>query len=153
MANITYTPVFKHEDWIDNEDVVQASGTKGFNKKFHDLEDEFTTLATVVGTVDTEIKKIQRLNFLSAPPSVTLNPGATSTEFQIENYTKASMPANIERVYFAAIYPLNTAVNIQHTFLYRTVAPGTIGVSVVFFNAGTIQAQFNFRVMALATQS
>src|SRR6266571_243190 len=152
MANITYTPAFKHEDWIDNEDVVQASGAKGFNKKFHDLEDEFATLATVVGTVDTEIKKIQRLNFLSAPPTVSLNPGQPSAEFQIETYAKASMPPNIERVYFAAIYPLTPGVNIQHTFLYRTVAPGTIGVSVVFFNAGGTQAQFNFRIMALATQ-
>lgn len=31
MADITYKRVFEHDDWIDNEDVVQAGGEKGFN--------------------------------------------------------------------------------------------------------------------------
>ena len=152
MANITYTPVFKHEDWIDNEDVVQASGSKGFNKKFHDLEDEFTALATIVGTVDTEIKKIQRLKFLVAPATVALGPGATSAEFPVESYLKSSIPVDSERVYFASIYPLGTGpVHIQHTFLYRTTAPGTTGVTIIFFNPGTSNTQFNYRIQALAT--
>jgi hypothetical protein len=47
MADITYSPDFKHEDWIDNEDVVQAGGEKGFNIKFHNIEKEFDKLASV----------------------------------------------------------------------------------------------------------
>ena len=52
MANITYTRTFQHVDWIDNEDVVQAGGEKGFNQKFHDLEAEFDTLSSVVGQIN-----------------------------------------------------------------------------------------------------
>jgi hypothetical protein len=153
MADIKYTPVFKHEDWIDNEDLVQASGDRGFNKKFHDLEDELTSISTVVGTVDTEIKKIQRLNFLTAPPSVTLGANSTSQEFPVEQYDRTTMPANVERVYFAVILPLNGPKNIQHTFLYQSGGPNKIVVTVLFTNPGAAQASFNFRIMALATQS
>ena len=41
MANITYTRSFQHQDWIDNEDIVQAGGERGFNVEFHALEAEF----------------------------------------------------------------------------------------------------------------
>ncbi|MFI9328833.1 hypothetical protein ACIGZJ_14945 [Kitasatospora sp. NPDC052868] len=40
-----YVPKFSHTDWIDNEDRVQAGGEKGINIRFHDLEDEFKSLA------------------------------------------------------------------------------------------------------------
>ncbi|MGW4895339.1 hypothetical protein ACWEQL_24170 [Kitasatospora sp. NPDC004240] len=40
-----YVPKFSHTDWIDNEDRVQAGGEKGINIRFHNLEDEFKTLA------------------------------------------------------------------------------------------------------------
>jgi len=45
---ITYTPQFKHQDWIDNVDRVAAGGDNGFNARFHALEAEFTNLSKVV---------------------------------------------------------------------------------------------------------
>ena len=153
MADITYTPTFSHEDWIDNEDVVQASGDKGFNKKFHDIEDEFAALSTVVGTVDTEVKKIQRLNFLVTQPTVTLAAGGLSAEFDVETYDRGTLPQNVERVYFAVIFPISGPKNIQHTFLYATAPGNKIKVTVLFGNPGATQASFNFRIMALATQA
>ena len=55
MAGITYTRAFTHEDWIDNENVVQAGGERGFNKKFHEIEDEFDELSVVVQQVNTAL--------------------------------------------------------------------------------------------------
>lgn len=149
MADIKYTPGFKHEDWIDNEDVVQASGDKGFNKKFHDLEGEFKAIATTVATVDTEIKKIQRLSFVTTQQT-TLAPGASSAEFPVETYNRAPLPTNVERVYFPVIFPISGPKNIQHTFLYQTVGTN-VAVSVQFTNPGSTQATFNWRVIGLAT--
>ncbi|KIQ66474.1 hypothetical protein TR51_02440 [Kitasatospora griseola] len=40
-----YHPLFTHQDWIDNEDRVQAGGEKGLNIRFHNLEAEFRTIA------------------------------------------------------------------------------------------------------------
>ncbi|MFD7644512.1 hypothetical protein ACFV4P_28140 [Kitasatospora sp. NPDC059795] len=40
-----YHPAFTHQDWIDNEDRVQAGGEKGLNIRFHNLEAEFRTIA------------------------------------------------------------------------------------------------------------
>ena len=51
MADISYSRTFQHVDWIDNEDVVQAGGEKGFNQKFHDLEAELDKLSAVVGAI------------------------------------------------------------------------------------------------------
>jgi hypothetical protein len=61
MADIKYNRTFQHEDWIDNEDVVQAGGEKGFNKKFHDLEAEFDNVSGVVTTISGAITSIQQL--------------------------------------------------------------------------------------------
>jgi len=153
MADITYTRAFRHDDWIDNEDVVQAGGEKGFNQKFHGLEAEFDNIATAIGTVDSEIKKIQRLKFLLAEAGVTLAAGATSSEFPVETYDRSTLPANVEKAYFAVIFPISGPTNIQHTFLYRTVPGNQIAVSVQFFNPAAAQARFNFRVLTLATQA
>ncbi|UZJ33140.1 hypothetical protein [Streptomyces endophytica] len=43
-----YAPKFSHTDWIDNEDRVQAGGENGFNIRFHNLESEFASLASVL---------------------------------------------------------------------------------------------------------
>jgi hypothetical protein len=153
MANITYTRGFTHDDWIDNEDVVQAGGERGFNTKFHSLESEFDKIGQVVGVIDTEIKKVQRLNFVQSQPPVTLGPGTASTEFQVELYDRTGLPANVEKVYFAAVFPVSGSTNIRHTFLYRQAPGNKIGVTVQFFNQDAAQpAQFSFRVMTLATQ-
>jgi hypothetical protein len=61
MADISYSRTFQHVDWIDNEDVVQAGGEKGFNQKFHDLEAELDKLSAVVGAIKAALSNIQEL--------------------------------------------------------------------------------------------
>jgi hypothetical protein len=61
MAEIVYSRTFQHVDWIDNEDVVQAGGEKGFNQKFHALEAELDKLSAVVGAIKDALGNIQEL--------------------------------------------------------------------------------------------
>jgi hypothetical protein len=153
MADITYTRTFQYVDRIDNEDVVQAGGEKGFNQLFHDLEAEFDRVSGVVTDVNTAIKRIQRLDFMLAQPPIQLAANTTSTEFPVETYDRTGMPPNIEKVYFATIFPVSGPTHVQQTFLYRTAPGNKISVTVQFFNPGTAQASFSFRVMTLATQT
>jgi hypothetical protein len=153
MADINYARNFQHQDWIDNEDVVQAGGEKGFNKKFHDIEAEFDRIGTVVGTVNTEINRIQRLQFLSAEAGVSVNPATASQEFVVETYDRSTLPTNVEKAYFVVIFPISGPTNIQHTLLYRTQPANKIAVTVQFFNPGAAIARLNFRVLTLATQA
>jgi hypothetical protein len=48
---ISYTPQFSHKDWIDFVDSVQAAGTNGINKRFHDIETEFATISSVIAQI------------------------------------------------------------------------------------------------------
>ena len=152
MADITYGRTFRHDDWIDNEDVVQAGGEKGFNKKFHDIEAEFDRIGNVVGTVNAEINRIQRLQFLTAEAGVTINPATATAEFPVEVYDRGTLPPNVEKAYFVVIFPGSGPTNVQHTLLYRAVPGNRISVTVQFFNPGAAIARLNFRVLTLATQ-
>ena len=153
MADITYNRTFAHTDWIDNEDVVQAGGDKGFNQKFHALEGELDKIGVVMGTIDAEIKKVQRLNFVVAQPPVVLAAATASAEFAVETYERAGMPPNVEKVYSIVILPQAGPTHLQHTILYRTAPGNKMAVSVQFFNPGAAPATFAFRVMTLATQT
>jgi hypothetical protein len=154
MAEIKYERTFSHQDWIDNEDVVQAEGENGFNGRFHSVESELDEIGAVVGTIDTEIKKIQRMNFLTAPPPVNVGPGAATPEFQIELYDRTGMPPNVEKVYFPVIVHVQGSTRIFHTILYRQAPQNRISVSVQFFNADPGNgAQFAFRVLTFAAQA
>jgi hypothetical protein len=55
MADITYKREFQHDDWIDNEDIVQAGGESGFNSKFHGLEKEFDKLSGVIAQINSSL--------------------------------------------------------------------------------------------------
>jgi len=102
--------------------------------------------------VNTAIKRIQRLDFLLAQPPTTLAANTVSAEFPVETYDRTGMPPNVEKVYFAAIFPVTGPTNIQQTLLYRTVPGNKISVTVQFFNPGATPASFSFRIMTLATQ-
>ena len=150
MADITYNRAFAHDDWIDNEDVVQAGGEKGFNQKFHAIETEFDSIANIVGQLNTALKRIQRLDFMLAQPPIDVAPNATSAEIPVETYDRAGMPANVEKVYFAIILPVSGPTHVQQTFLYRQVPGNKIAVTVQFFNPGAAVSKFAFRVMTMA---
>ncbi len=72
MANITYNRAFQHVDWIDNEDVVQAGGEKGFNTRFHAIEDEFDKLSSVFQQIKTALESLGAQ--VGAPLTIGLEP-------------------------------------------------------------------------------
>lgn len=153
MADISYTREFSHDDWIDNEDVVQAGGEKGFNKKFHLIEDEFDAVSTAVSAIDNEIKKIQRLQFLSAESGIRVGANSASEEFDVEIYDRSELPENVEKAYTVVVFPISGPTFVQHTLLYRTLPENKIKVTIQFYNPGGSQARFNYRVLTLATQT
>jgi len=152
MADITYKRVFEHIDWIDNEDVVQAGGARGFNQKFHGLETELDTLADVVSDVNDGLKKITRLTFLSSQGAITVNANATSPEFSVETYDRTGLPPNVEKVYFAVVLPTSAACPAIQTFLYRPLPGNKMDVKVQFLNPTGAAIQFAFRVLAYSVQ-
>jgi hypothetical protein len=153
MADIVYARAFNHEDWIDNEDVVQAEGEDGFNVRFHAIEDELDKVGAAFALADAEVKKIQRLKFLMAEAGVRVAAGATSAEIDVEVYSRAGLPENVERVYSVVIFPIAGPTHVQHTLLYRNVPGNQVKVTVQFFNPGAAEARFNYRVLTLATQA
>ena len=154
MANISYTRTFAHNDWIDNQDVVQAGGEAGFNQKFHGLEAELDKISTTFGAANDAIQNIQRVNFVQANAPITLAPNTVSSEFPVETYDRTNLPANVEKVYFPVIISVAGSTRIFHTVLYRQTAPTKIAVSIAFFNGDpATPAQFAFRVLNLAAQS
>jgi hypothetical protein len=59
MAGITYKRSYQHQDWNDNEDIVQASGERGFNVEFHALETEFDNVSGVIAQLDAGLGAFQ----------------------------------------------------------------------------------------------
>lgn len=67
--SISYTPGFKHTDWVDNVDRVRAGGDNGFNVRFHALETEFTRISEVFAQVATALQQPA-----PGPLKITLTP-------------------------------------------------------------------------------
>jgi len=59
MANITYQRTYKHQDWVDNQDIVSAGGDRGFNSEFHALETEFDSISGVVSQISAGLGAFQ----------------------------------------------------------------------------------------------
>jgi hypothetical protein len=153
MADITYTrSFFAHNDWVDGESIVQASGENGFNTRFHNCEKEFDTISTTFGQVNSALKNIPQLGFLSSQPSLSLGPSATSSEFDVETYDRTTLPANVDKPYFCVITPI-TGIIVVHTFLYRPVPGNKMRVTVAFYNPTAAPVNFAFRIVSLAGQS
>lgn len=152
MANINYARTFQHEDWIDNEDVVQAGGEKGFNKKFHDIEAEFNTLAGVITEIASAINQIQRLRPVKALAAQTLAPGAVSPEFEIEQYALAEVPSNTQKIYFTSysFVPPNVIGQVETFTLYRPGPNDTVRVLMVFRNVGAAGVTFTTQIFSIS---
>jgi hypothetical protein len=56
---VTYNRTFQHQDWIDNQDIVQAGGEKGFNAEFHGLESEFDKIAGAIAQLNAGLGAFQ----------------------------------------------------------------------------------------------
>lgn len=48
MADINYTPTFRHFRWEDRKDRVEAAGPNGFNVRFNAIASDLRQLSTVV---------------------------------------------------------------------------------------------------------
>ncbi len=62
MADIEYTPKFRHEPWVDNVDPLQAGGKKGFNQRFSDIEAEFKEIKWVIGQIIASLENLPDLS-------------------------------------------------------------------------------------------
>jgi hypothetical protein len=72
MASITFTRGFKHVDWVDNEDVVQAAGDQGFNTRFHDIEADFDKVSEALALVKQSLDTLGAT--VNAPVTIGLEP-------------------------------------------------------------------------------
>ena len=149
MADVTYKRTFKHDDWVDNEDVVQADGERGFNRKFHELEFEFDTLGTVIDQVNAAITNIPGLAATPDHNQQTLAPKTLSTLIPIDTYNTALLPQGMVPIYYAAIFPADPNSFIAHSFVYQQISTTLVAVSIRFSNPGDNQAIFTFKVVTL----
>ena len=78
MAAIAYNSNFKHTDWIDNVSRVKAGGDDGFNRHFHDIEAEFTTLSGVVKEISDRLDQLAQKP-AAQPIPTTLTPVLATT--------------------------------------------------------------------------
>ena len=152
MADITYARSFRHDDWIDNEDVVQAGGDRGFNKKFHDLETEFDKLAGVISQIATAVGQVQRVRSVKALPAQTLAPGAVSAEVDIDQYAVSEVPVNTQKIYFTSLsfLPPNTPGQVETFFFFRPGPNDTIRVLLMLKNTGAAAVTFLTQVYSIS---
>ncbi len=73
MTNITYKRDFQHDDWMDNQDIVQAGGEKGFNSKFHALEKEFDKLTNIIAQINASLVSVVPITTLTFTPTFFRN--------------------------------------------------------------------------------
>ena len=72
-----YVPLFQHQDWTDNVDLVSAEDpVKGFNKRFKDLQHEFTEISRIIGQINGSLTPVS--NTLTFAPSLFPNDPTTT---------------------------------------------------------------------------
>jgi hypothetical protein len=74
VFSLNFSRTFQHEDWVDNQDRVQAAGENGFNQRFHTLEADLDTMSDVVEQVETALNSLG-----TAPPAEELRATFTPT--------------------------------------------------------------------------
>jgi hypothetical protein len=67
MADLSFTPTFRHTNWVDNVDRVGADGPNGMNVRFQEIESDLNVVSTVVAQVGGEIDRIRSV--VTPPPS------------------------------------------------------------------------------------
>jgi hypothetical protein len=149
MADITYNRTFAHTDWIDGESVVQAGTDNGFNNRFHAIESELDKISQTFNSANTALQSIQRLQFLATQPTLTVAANSSSVEFPVDIYDRSALPPNVDKAYFAVIFPV-TGINVVHTFLYHDVPVNKVRVTIAFYNPTAAAVTFGYRILALA---
>ena len=134
MADITYTPEFEHDDWVDNVSRVQAAGPDGFNIRFNTIQQDLANLSTVVGQIDAALDAIvvapapqqQRLTISPAVHPTEVN---TTTPSWYQDQSGMAQAAHINGVANSKgvvnlVLP-DRARLISMRVLGRKVGPGT----------------------------
>jgi hypothetical protein len=177
MADISYTPSFSHVDWIDNEDVVQAGGENGFNKKFRDLEEELNKISAVVGAIKAALSNIEEL----ADNSVTtkkIAPGAVTFDkiaFQlVKTSTREVNPSSQDSdivqfgvetakakaiLYLPTMTIVSTGTSVGGTsdvvaaigYQHLQDKPNVVNVMIHFKNSGAEKASIQWAVYSITT--
>ncbi len=96
MADVSFTPTFKHTPWVDNRDRVQAGGPNGFNARFAALESDLQNLAGVVTEIDGVLDTLGEgpaavEHVLTLPPM--LSPTTSSAPWSLDASGYAVRPA------------------------------------------------------------
>ena len=161
--NITYDPSFEHRNWLDNEDIVQAGGENGMNKRFIDLRADLDAISATFTTANQEVDdlstRIDAVEVLAGQGlqtsqvithSVQLNPNASSSPLDVEVYTNADVPGGVKKVYHVGITPIGTHGQVSSHFIYTAESPTQTRVQVWFKNELNQIARIAADVIALS---
>jgi hypothetical protein len=114
---VTYNRAFQHQDWIDNQDIVQAGGERGFNAEFHGLEVEFDKIGGAIAQLSAGLGAFQPVGAAGAVAYAGGNVGIGTT------FTTAAPPAYSLEVNLGD----NTAVAQQVRFGNAVCCNGNAG--------------------------
>jgi hypothetical protein len=67
VGDISYTPEFRHIDWVDDVDRIRAGEPNGFNSRLQAIERDLQQLSTVVAQIDTALDQLDAI----PPPTPT----------------------------------------------------------------------------------
>ena len=133
MASFSYARSFSHTPWRNHEDVVDAEGDNGFNRRFQDLEAEFDTIGTTIGAIGTEVDKLHAgLSVPSRQQPVAvitrnLGPNEVSDPEPLDTYDNAGFPDSRPKLYTVRLVRLAAAPHgqVSHHFIYTPGAAQT----------------------------
>lgn len=55
-VDLTFTPTFRHTNWINNVDRIEAGGPNGFNVRYDAIDSDLRQASTVVDQIDAALK-------------------------------------------------------------------------------------------------
>jgi hypothetical protein len=118
MSDVSFTPTFRHTDYVDNRDRVQAGGPNGFNARFRALEDDLGTVSDVITEVAGALKKrppTEKLidQTVTIPPFVTGPPSSGGT-FDVQ--LGGLLPLTSHAFHLVSVRPGPAFLNAQVTW-------------------------------------
>jgi len=98
MADPTFTPTFRHTNWIDNVDPITATGANGFNVRFGSIVGDLHGLSTVVTQIDSAIDllagsgdTIGRLPLIDVPVNLLSRPSLGPPPVGVWSYDEGGL--------------------------------------------------------------
>jgi hypothetical protein len=115
MVDVSFTPTFRHTDYVDNRDRVQAGGPNGFNARFRALEEDLGTVSEVITEVAGALKKrpsTERLIDQTVTiPAFNAGPPASGGTFDVQ--LGALLPVTSHAFHFVSVRPGSAFLNAQ----------------------------------------